>query len=174
MLDVPDTDERRQAGDAKGDTMQIGNTTHPASPTAQPHRRLIVLVDGPFPGRAGFRASWIAARAQGAEVLVVAPALPVPGERWIIDLDARQAQARANLRSWLEALAREAASVQGEVGAETPRLAVADALDAFPADEYLDARLPAGPSPPWRRPLDSVRELFAPASRESPLPLGHA
>lgn len=50
------------------------------------------------------------------------------GERWIIDLDARQAQARAHLASWVEALADTAASIRGEVGAESPSLAVADAV----------------------------------------------
>jgi hypothetical protein len=143
--------------------MQTSNAPHPAAPTAQRRRRLIVLVDDQFPGRDDFRASWIAARAQGAEVLVVAPALPVPGERWIIDLDARQAQARAHLASWVEALAGTAASVRGEVGAERPSLAVADALAGFPADECLDAGASAEASPRRRRPLDGVRELFAPA-----------
>jgi hypothetical protein len=153
--------------------MHTSNPANLASPTTRPHRRLIVLVDDQFPGRDEFRESWIAARAQGAEVLVIAPALPVPGERWIIDLDARQAQARAHLASWVEALADTAASVRGEVGAESPSLAVADALAAFAADEYLDARLPAAPSPPRRRPLDSVRELFGAAPVAGPLRVGH-
>jgi hypothetical protein len=89
------------------------NAARPASPT-YPRRRLLALVDGPYPARDDFRARWIAARAQAAEVLVVAPALPIPGERWIIDLDARRARARANLTSWTDALGDEAASVQGE------------------------------------------------------------
>jgi hypothetical protein len=153
--------------------MQTSNSAQHAPPTVERLRRLIVLVDGPFPGRDEFRASWIAARAQGAEVLAVAPAVPVPGERWIIDLDARQARARAHLASWVEALADTAASIRGEIGAESPSLAVADALAAFPADEYLDAGTPADASPPRRRPLQTVRELFTPAPVAGPLRVGH-
>jgi hypothetical protein len=153
--------------------MQTSNAAHLTRPMAQRRRRLIVLVDGPFPGRDDFRARWIAARAQGAEVLVVAPVVAVPGERWIIDLDARQAQARAHLASWVEALADTAARIRGEVGAESPSLAVADALAVFPADEYLDAGAPADASPPRRRPLDSLRELFTPAPGASYLRVGH-
>jgi hypothetical protein len=154
--------------------MQASDPTHPASPTAQPPRRLLVLVDGAFPGRDDFRARWIAARARHADVLVVSPALPLPGERWIIDLGARRARARADLQGWLDALADEAASVQGEIGDETPSLAVADALDGFAADEYLDARLPADASPPPRRRLERVREFLSPAHAARGLRTEHA
>ena len=143
--------------------MQSDTSAHPASPTTHPRRRLLVLVDGPYPARDDFRARWIAARAQAADVLLVAPALPVAGERWIIDLDARRAGARANLASWVAALVDDASSVQGEIGDESPRLAVADALEGFAADEYLDARRPADRPPPPRPPLERLRELFAPA-----------
>jgi hypothetical protein len=153
--------------------MQTSNSAQHAPPTVERRRRLIVLVYGSFPGRDKFRASWIVARAQGAEVLVVAPARPVAGERWIIDLDARRARARANLASWVDALVDEAASVRGEIGDASPRLAVADALAAFPADEYLDAGTPAEASPPRRRPLQTVRELFTPAPVAGPLRVGH-
>jgi hypothetical protein len=104
----------------------------------------------------------------------VSPALPLPGERWIIDLDARRARARADLQGWLDALADEAASVQGEIGDGTPSLAVADALGGFAADEYLDARLPADASPPPRRRLESVREFLSPAHAARGLRTGHA
>ena len=143
--------------------MQSDTSAHYASPKTHPRRRLLVLVDGPYPGRDNFRARWIAARAQAADVLLVAPALPVPGERWIVDLDSRRARARASLASWLEALENEAPSVQGEIGDESPRLAVADALEGFAADEYLDARSRADRPPPPRPRLERLRELFAPA-----------
>lgn len=151
--------------------MQASSSTHQE---AQPRRQLLVLVDGPFPGLQHERAALIAARAQAADVLVVAPALPVPGERWIIDLEARRAQAGANLRSWSEALAGEAESVQGEIGDESPRLAVADALEGFAADEYLDTRLPGEPAPARQGALERVRELFSPAPTAPGLRAGHA
>jgi hypothetical protein len=75
----------------------------------------------------------------GANVLLVAPALPVPGERWIIDLDARAAQARSRLQQWTVALAGHAATIEGEVGDADPRLAVADARRALPAARVVDA-----------------------------------
>jgi hypothetical protein len=147
--------------------MQAQDATQtPASMPPTP-RRLLVLVGGPFPGPQDDRAGLILARARRAEVLVVAPTLPIPGERWTIDLDARKAQARANLLSWTDALVDKAESVHGEIGDESPRLAVADALDGFAADEYLDARVPEPSSPRQRRPR-RLRDVFGPA----PLPAG--
>lgn len=154
--------------------MQANDSTHPAPPTAPTLRRLLVLVDGPFPGDQHYRAGLILARAQGADVLVVAPTLPVAGERWIIDLDAREAQARANLQSWTEALSGRAERVRGAIGDESPRLAVADALDGFAADEYLDAWVLERPSPAPRRPLERLRDLFAPPPPATGARVGHA
>ena len=74
--------------------MQALDSTQPA-PGVRTNRRLLVLIDGPFPDHQDDRAGWIGARARGADVLVVAPALPLPGERWIIDLDARRARRAA-------------------------------------------------------------------------------
>lgn len=102
------------------------------------HRRVLVLADGPFPADGDGRAARIARIARGATVLVVAPALAAPGERWIIDDDAREAQARARLESWIRALADRAGSVRGEIGDEHPRTAVADALAGFAADEVVE------------------------------------
>jgi hypothetical protein len=75
--------------------MQADDATQTAASMPPTPRRLLVLVGGPFPGSQDDRAGLILARARGAEVLVVAPALPIPGERWTVDLDARKAQARA-------------------------------------------------------------------------------
>jgi hypothetical protein len=99
-----------------------------------------VLVGGPYPGHRHDRADRILARARGADVLVVAPTLPVPGERWVIDLEARQAQARANLNGWIDALAGHAEQIRGELGDERPGLAVAMRSTASP---------PTSTSTPW-------------------------
>ena len=154
--------------------MQAGNATETAASMPPNHRRLLVLVGGPFPGSQNDRAGLILARAHGAGVLVGAPTLPIPGERWTIDLDARKAQARANLQRWTDVLADEAESVHGEIGDESPPLAVADALDSFAADEYLDA-LGLEHSPRrQRRPCQRLRNLFAPAPVSPGPRAGHA
>jgi hypothetical protein len=153
--------------------MQALDSTQPAS-GVRTNRRLLVLVDGPFPGHRDYRADWIGARAQGAEVLVVAPALPLPGERWIIDLDARRARARASLRSWIDALTDRTVSIRGEIADEDPRLAVADALDGFDADEFLTTLVPRGASAAQPAPLERLRALLAPAPAAPGLRAGHA
>lgn len=72
-----------------------------------------------------------------ADVLLVAPTLPVPGESWIVDLDAREAQARSRLGRWSSVLAEHARSVETEIGDPSPRLAIADSRDDFPADTVI-------------------------------------
>jgi hypothetical protein len=152
--------------------MQADNTTQTAAATPPNPRRLLVLVGGRFPGSQDDRAGLILARARGAEVLVVAPTLPIAGERWIIDLDAREAQAHANLQSWIDALADPAETVRGEIGDENSQLAVADALAGFAADEYLDARV-RDHRPPAPRQHLRLRDLFSPAPVRGPR-AGHA
>jgi hypothetical protein len=153
--------------------MQAEGATQTAAPTAPTRRRLLVLVGDPYPGHRHDRADRILARAKGADVLVVAPTLPVPGERWVIDLDARQAQARANLDSWIDALADHAEQIRGELGDERPGLAVADALDWFAADEYLDALGREAISPAKRAPLERLRDLSPPPPAAPALRIGH-
>ena len=67
-----------------------------------------------------------------ATVLLVAPALPVPGERWIVDLDARESQARSRLERWFGALADHASAIEAEVGDADPRAAAGDARRELP------------------------------------------
>lgn len=74
-----------------------------------------------------------------SNVLLVAPALPVPGERWIVDLDARESQARSRLQRWIGALVDHAAAIETEIGDADPRAAVADARRELPAARVVDA-----------------------------------
>jgi hypothetical protein len=74
-----------------------------------------------------------------ANVLLVAPALPVPGERWIVDLDARESQARARLQRWIGALAGHASAIEAQVGDADPGTAVTDARRELPAARVVDA-----------------------------------
>jgi hypothetical protein len=74
-----------------------------------------------------------------ANVLLVAPALPVPGERWIVDLDARESRARTRVERWFAALADDASLIESEIGDADPRAAVADARRLLPAAQIVDA-----------------------------------
>ena len=87
-----------------------------------------------------------------ATVLLVAPALPVAGERWIIDLDARASQARSPLQRWIAALADHAAAVEAEVGDADPRMAARDARRELPTAQIIDApgAEPERPATPGR------------------------
>jgi hypothetical protein len=90
-----------------------------------------------------------------ADVLLVAPTVPVPGERWIVDVDAREARARSRLERWTGVLADHARRVGTEIGDPSSRLAIADALHDFPADTVITTpgtapRAPAEPGPVMR------------------------
>jgi hypothetical protein len=74
-----------------------------------------------------------------ANVLLVAPALPVVGERWIVDRDARATQARSRLQHWIAALADQASAIATEVGDADPRIAASDARRARPTAQIIDA-----------------------------------
>jgi hypothetical protein len=73
-----------------------------------------------------------------ANVLLVAPTLPIPGERWIVDLDARASQARSRLQRWIVALADQASAIEAELGDADPRMAAIDAHREFPAAQIID------------------------------------
>ena len=74
-----------------------------------------------------------------AKVLLVAPALPIAGERWIVDLDARAEQARSRLQRWFGALTDHASAIEAEIGDPDPRAAVADARRLMPVAQIVDA-----------------------------------
>ena len=81
--------------------------------------------------------SHIAQSVRGNDVHVVAPASPLAGERWLVDVAAREEDARRRLESWTAALAPYASRVDGEVGDENPRLALADARRELGDDAVL-------------------------------------
>jgi hypothetical protein len=62
--------------------------------TLSVERRVVVVVDGDFPGAGHPEARRVIDAVSGARALVVAPAGPVAGERWVVDLSARAEQAR--------------------------------------------------------------------------------
>lgn len=74
-----------------------------------------------------------------ANVLLVAPALALPGEGWIVDLAARASRARTRLQRWIDALADDASAIQVEIGDADPRCALADARREHPRARVIDA-----------------------------------
>lgn len=148
--------------------MQTESTIQEATPT-RAHDRVLVLIDSPFPAAERTAADAILAATRGADVLVVAPAQAIPGERWVIDLDARESQARLNLESWITALAGGANRIRGEVGDEHPGLAVSDAVAGFAADEVHMVRNVAPEAPPARRAsLEWAGRLLTPPAVSGP------
>jgi hypothetical protein len=112
--------------------------------------RIVVIADGEPPAPHDPASHALVDAVRGAHVLVVAPASPVPGERWIVDLDAREAQARRRLQAWVAAVAGHATAVETEVGDPSPRLALADARRAFRPHAVVGTAPPSRPAP--RRP----------------------
>jgi hypothetical protein len=98
----------------------------PTASTITP-THLIVLAECECAGDDNAELRHIADAARGRHVRVVAPAGPIPGEDWLVDVTAREQEARRRIESWTRALAPFAATVAGEVGDENPRLALADA-----------------------------------------------
>jgi hypothetical protein len=75
---------------------------------------------------------------EGAEVLVVSPALQHSGLRfWMSDSDEAIADAEEAATQTAEALSGEAASTRATTGESEPLLAIQDALATFPADRIL-------------------------------------
>ena len=77
---------------------------------------LIVLAEREYAGDHDPELRRIADAARGRHVRVVAPAGPIPGEHWLVDITAREQDARRRIKSWTLALAPFAATVDGEVG----------------------------------------------------------
>ena len=75
---------------------------------------------------------------EGAEVLVVSPALQQSGLRfWMSDSDEAIQQAEEAAAATAGALSDEAASTRATTGESEPLLALQDALATFPADQVI-------------------------------------
>jgi len=83
---------------------------------------------------------------EGADVLVVAPALSGRIAYWASDDTRSRRAAEARLRRSLEVLHAAGIDAEGAVGDADPLLALADALALFPADEVVIATHPPGRS----------------------------
>ncbi len=99
--------------------------------------RLLVLADEQVDA-ARIRAALPGEELEGAEVLVVAPALNESRVAfWMSDSDEAIAEARDAEEGTVEALRSEGVRAAGEVGESEPLLALQDALATFDADVVL-------------------------------------
>ena len=107
-------------------------------PASRPQsRRVVVLADREADALSVSDRRLLAAAAAASQVLIVAPAGPVSGERWVIDLAVRRARAQERLEAWAALLAPHARRVRSEVGDATPRCALADACGQFGPDRIV-------------------------------------
>jgi hypothetical protein len=104
----------------------------------------------------------IAARARGGGVvLVVAPALNSRLRHWASDGDLACRRAAIRMDRCLGRLARAGIEAEGRVGDSDPLLAIADALELFPAGELIISTHPEARSN-WlaHRLVERARERF--------------
>jgi hypothetical protein len=120
---------------------------------AEHPRRVVVVADGDPPAPHDPASQKLVAAVSGAHVLVAAPASAVPGERWVVDVEAREAQARGRADAWAATIATHASAVETEVGDPSPRLALADARRSFRPHAVVAGAPPvrAAPPRPWPR-----------------------
>jgi hypothetical protein len=96
-----------------------------------PHRAIIVI-GNQDPAEAVLREA-----EHYDEVFVIARAVPMPSDRWVIDEDAARSLARARLRRALARLRSRGVRARGAVGDANAAAARDDALAYFPADAIL-------------------------------------
>lgn len=105
----------------------IGEPSPPLDSGTPPGRRRVLVVAPPGTERITVP--------EGAEVVVVVPALASPVEAWTGAVDDRRGDAEQTVAT----LAAQLPDARVEVGADEPALAVQDALRVFGADEVLVA-----------------------------------
>ena len=82
----------------------------------------------------------------GAEVLVVTPALNSPLRHWVSDEDGARAAAQQRLDESVARLSEDGLSVRGTIGDGEPLQAIEDALRTFGADSIVISTHPPGRS----------------------------
>lgn len=129
-------------------------------------RRILVVANETVAGRA-LRGEVVRRAGEGADVLVVCPALNSPIRHWASDEDAARAEAERRLAASLSALASEGVEARGEVGDADPVQAMDDALRTFGADEIVISTHPPGRSN-WleKAVIERARERY-------PVPITH-
>jgi hypothetical protein len=105
-------------------------------------RKVLALVSEPISGDT--LKSALGDGAQGAEVVVVAPALDSRVRFWTSDNDDAIARAQEVQQESVERLAEDDVDAVGDTGETDPLLALQDALATFPADEIVIFTRPEG------------------------------
>lgn len=109
-------------------------------------RRILIISNETLAGETLHEEVARRARATGAEVLVVCPALNSRLRHWLSDEDGARAAAGKRLAESLAALSGRGVDARGEIGDADPIAATRDALRTFPADEIVIATHPPGRS----------------------------
>ena len=119
----------------------------PAVWSHRPHerRRILVIANETVAGEA-LRNEILRRAEDGAEVLVVCPALNSPLRHWASDEDHAREEAHARLEASLAALAAAGVEARGEVGDADPLQAIEDCCRMFDPDELIISTHPPGRS----------------------------
>ncbi|HLB17506.1 MAG TPA: hypothetical protein VK613_00080 [Gaiellaceae bacterium] len=130
-------------------------------------RRILVVANETVESTILHEAIRTDADGEGAEILIVAPALNSRMRHWVSDEDEARQAAKARLARSVDRLVREGVEASGWVGDADPIQAIDDALHVFPADSLIIATHPEGRSN-WL-----ARRLVHRALRRFPLPILH-
>ncbi len=119
----------------------------PAVWSHRPHerRRILVIANETVAGEA-LRSEIVGRAEDGAEVLVVCPALNSPLRHWASDDDHAREEAHGRLEASLSALAAAGVEARGEVGDAEPLQAIEDCCRTFDPDELIISTHPPGRS----------------------------
>jgi hypothetical protein len=99
--------------------------------------------------------------AEGAEVLVISPALnDSPLAFWVSDSDEAIAKADAVAQETVERLEEQGLDAAGDTGESEPLQAIQDALATFPADRLLVFNHPDGQQAYREEQLEGIEERF--------------
>lgn len=128
-------------------------------------RKILALAAEPISGEA--LRSALGNGAEGAEVVVVAPALDTWTRFWMSDSDEAIARAEEVKEESVERLEEDGVKATGETGESDPLLALQDALATFPAEEIVIFKHGEG-SRNWAEEdlVEQARERFAVPVRE--------
>lgn len=119
----------------------------PAVWSHRPHerRRILVIANETVAGEA-LRSEIVQRAEDGAEVLVVCPALNSPWRHWASDEDHARDEAHGRLEASLSALAAAGVQARGEIGDADPLQAIEDCCRMFDPDELIISTHPPGRS----------------------------